>query len=544
MRIRFSPLLRCACCFLFLLLLACEEEEPHIASIDPRIGMMGEILTIRGERFGAERDESYITIAGIAPTASSYITWEDTQISLRLPEFGEAGLIYVHRGNKKSNAILFSNRITVPRISRDADVGIGPRILSVDPVAGQIGSLITILGSGFGTSRDGSGVFFAWDAENSPTTPAEVSGPESVETAEIEFGYELWNEREIRVRIPDGAISGNLVVSTPRGISQPVFFDVTGKPGTKIYRDKRSYAISYTVDIQVQEASGLNALYLWLPRPVSSASQRNVQSLSRSMEPFIDNYRGTSLFQLNNLGANTGAGITLSYLVEVYSIETGIRTQAVRQSGGSTISTAYTLPSPLIPSDDPGLKAAAADITGREQNPYIKAQKIYEWLITEGGIRREALRGGAIEALEHKQADPYMAALLFCSLARAAGVPALPVAGILIDRNHTTSRHYWAEFWIDEFGWIPLDPALGAGAAPPAFNLRPDRASYYFGNLDNQRVSFSRGQTLLSQMDSQGRVAVRERDYALQTLWEEAVGELESYSSLWGDVTINGVYAQ
>jgi transglutaminase-like putative cysteine protease len=432
----------------------------------------------------------------------------------------------------------------MPQMIRGADVGIEPRIISVEPISGQIGSLVTILGSNFGSSRDGSGVFFSWDAESSSSTPAEASGPGSVEATEIEFGYELWNEREIRVRIPDGAISGNLVVSTPRGTSPPVFFDVTGKPGTKIYRDKRSYAISYAVNIRVQEASGPNTLYLWLPRPVSSASQRNVQPLSRSMEPFVDMHRGTSLFQLNNLEANTNTGITLSYLVEVYSVETGIRPQSVRQSADSTVTAAYTLPSRLIPSDNPGLKAAAAAVIGREQNPYLKAQKIYEWLITEGGIQREPLQGGAIEALENKQADPYMAALLFCALARAAGVPALPVSGVLIDRNRSAFRHYWAEFWIDGFGWIPLDPALGAGAAPPSFSLRPDRASYYFGNMDNQRLSFSRGQTLLSQMDPRGRAAVRDRDYALQTLWEEAVGGLESYSSLWSDVTINGVYVQ
>jgi transglutaminase-like putative cysteine protease len=506
--------------------------------------MMGEVLTIRGEHFGAERDESYVTIAGIAPTASSYIEWNDTRISLRLPEFGESGLVYVHRGNLKSNAALFSNRTTMPRMVSGDDVGIGPRILSVEPISGQIGSLITILGSNFGSSRDGSGVFFSWNAELSSPAPVEAGGPELLEAAETEFGYELWNEREIRVRVPDGAISGNLIVSTPRGTSPPVFFEVSGKPGTKVYGDKRSYAISYAVDIRVQEASGPNTLYLWLPRPVSSASQRNVQSLSRSMEPFVDQHRGTSLFQLNNLEANANTGITLSYLVEVYSIETGLRSQSIRQSAGSTLTAAYTLPSALIPSDDPAVKAAVPAITGREQNPYLKARKVYEWLISEGGIQLAPLGGGALEALEGKRADPYMAAILFCTLARAAGIPALPVSGVLIDRDRIAHRHYWAEFWIDGFGWIPLDPALGAGAAPPSFSLRSDRASYYFGNLDNQRITFSRGQTLLSQMDPRGRVAVRDRDYALQTLWEEAVGGLEAYSSLWSDVTINGVYVQ
>jgi transglutaminase-like putative cysteine protease len=137
-----------------------------------------------------------------------------------------------------------------------------------------------------------------------------------------------------------------------------------------------------------------------------------------------------------------------------------------------------------------------------------------------------------------------MAALLFCALARAAGAPAIPVSGVLMDRNRIAGSHYWAEFWVDGFGWIPVDPALGGGAAPPSFVLRADRASYYFGSLDNQRVSFSRGFTALSQMDPRSRVLTRERDYALQSLWEEAAGGLESYSSFWSDVTINGVYYQ
>jgi hypothetical protein len=74
--------------------------------------------------------------------------------------------------------------------------------------------------------------------------------------------------------------------------------------------------------------------------------------------------------------------------------------------------------------------------------------------------------------------------------------------------------------------------------------LRADRANYYFGSLDNQRVSFSRGFTALSQMDPRSRVSAKERSYALQSLWEEATGGLEAYSSFWSDVSINGVYYQ
>ncbi|MFP3043942.1 IPT/TIG domain-containing protein [Treponema primitia] len=526
------------------------DRQPRIHLINPRIGIMGEVLTITGENFGNTREESYVTIGGITPTTSSYIEWTDTRILVRIPEFGDSGLVCVYRNNRKSNSALFSNRLTMPQTIQGENIGIGPKILSVEPLAGPVGSAVTIRGSGFGASRERGGVFFAWDAEPSPAAAAGVSGPGLVEVSETEFGYELWSEREIRVRVPDGAIGGNLTVRTPRGNARPVFFDITGKPGTKTYKDKRNYAISYAVDIRVQDAEGPNRLYLWLPRPVNSASQQNIQILSRNVEPFIENYRGTTLFQLQNLESDTATGISLSYLVEVYTVETDIRpnSMTIASGGGASLASpvraAYTAPSFQIPSDDPQIKEQTAALVGREQNPYIRAQRIYEYLLTKGGIQWDELSGGPREALEEKKADPYMAALLFCTMARSAGIPAIPISGVLMDRNRMLSRHYWAEFWIDGFGWIPVDPALGAGAAPSSFILRADRANYYFGNLDNQRISFSRGFTTLSQMDPRGRVAVRERDYALQNLWEEAVGGLESYSSLWSDVTINGVYYQ
>jgi transglutaminase-like putative cysteine protease len=382
----------------------------------------------------------------------------------------------------------------------------------------------------------------------------ETSGPGEVEVSGTEFGYELWNEREIRVRVPDGAIGGNLTVRTFRGDTRPVFFDVSGRPGSKTFKDKRTYAISYSVDIEVDKAEEPNSLYLWLPQPVASSSQRNIRLLSRNVDPFIENYRGTSLFQMKDLQSAAAAEVNLSYLVEVYAVETDVRTNSL-SSGSKTspVVLAYTAPNDLIPSNDPQVKELATLLVGREQNPYLKAMRIYEYLLNEVTIQWAWSDDGPSEtplakaiplAIEEKRADPYTAALLFCALSRSAGVPTIPVSGVLIDRNRVCASHYWAEFWVEGFGWVPVDPTLGGGAAPSSFVLRADRESYYFGNLDNQRISFSRGFAVLSPMEPRSRISARERDYALQSLWEEAGGGLESYSSFWSDVIINGVYYQ
>jgi transglutaminase-like putative cysteine protease len=267
----------------------------------------------------------------------------------------------------------------------------------------------------------------------------------------------------------------------------------------------------------------------------------------------MENHRGVSLYKLDNLGAGLNQSINLSYRVEVYSVGSEIRPLSVKQEA-TALSRAYTQSTNLIPSNSQQIKTAVNSIIGREQNPYIKIKTIYDWIINSIKISDSTPSANIIDALEQKQSDVYCAALLFTAMTRAAGVPCIPVAGVLINQNGQTLRHYWAEFWIDGFGWLPVDPAMGAGAVRITDNavsrfddqtvMEQDYANYYFGNIDNQRIAFSRGELVLSQIESRGRVVSHPQSYSLQNVWEESVGGLESYSSLWGDIIIRGIYTQ
>jgi len=532
----------CVILFTTFITVGCREKTPEITLINPSIGRMGDTLTIIGNGFGDERNESFITIAGTSPTTSSYLSWSDKEISVRVPEFGEAGLVYVHRGQKKSNPALFANLLTLPEPVPGSQIGNGPEINSIEPSSAPIGSLITIRGNNFGASRETSGVFFPWNAE--------PQANDFVEVFQSELGYESWSEREIRVRIPDGAVSGNLEVRTARGNSKPVYFEITGKPGTKLFKDKKTYTLSYSAEIQVERAELPNAFYIWMPRPALSASQRNVSLLSRSSEPFVDNYRGTSLFQYHDIPSGTKLVVTLSYETDVYAVETNIRnTAVVRLNRPSPMGAAVSLPSALIPSEDQAVRTQVRTIIGNERLPFPKAQRIYNWLVSTVKIQSHFMSNNAsgtdvLKTLEDKIADSFSASLLFCALARAAEIPVQPVAGVIVNRMGKAAKHYWAEFWLDGFGWIPVDPALGAGAPPFDFDLREDHESYYFGNMDNQRIAFSRGEHFLPQMTPRGRIAPRNREYSLQNIWEEAAEGLDSYSSLWSDVTITDIQVQ
>jgi len=539
--------------FSFLLFISCDTKIPVITSIDPKIGRMGDVISITGSNFGAEQEESYVTVAGIPPTTSSYYLWEDNLIMVRIPEFGESGLLYVHTNGRKSNGVLFSNSASVPRPVDGEELGLNPKIVSISPQTGAPGTIITLTGSNFGVSHKGSltstlndgGVFFSWDYKSSSINPYVVREPEYIEVSEMEFGYVSWNTREIQVRVPDGAVSGNIEIRTNHGKSRPVSFETSGKPGVKNLIDKRSYTVSYSVDIRVLEAARPNTLYLWIPMPVNSPSQRNVTLVSRNIEPFLENYKGVSLYKLENLGAGSSQPVNLSFNVDVYSVETEINPQSVKQEN-TPLSAAYTQGSALIPAAIPQVRTMVNTVTGREQNPYIKARLLYNWILDNIQITGTPIHnsGNIAAAIEEKLADPYTAALLYTAMARAASIPCIPAAGVLIDRNGQTVRHYWAEFWIDGFGWIPVDPAMGAGTVSTSQVSRENAANFYFGSMDNQRITFSRGEVVLSQMENGGRTVSRTQSYSLQNLWEEASGGLDSYTSLWGDVTISGVYVQ
>jgi len=147
----FLPLL-----FVFCYLLSvtgCHPKTPIIHSIHPQIGNIGEPLTIKGANFGRERDVSYVTIAGTQPTGTSYLDWRDDEITIKVPEFSEAGLVYAHVKGRKSNGMLYANQTTLPIQMIGTINGQGPRIASITPQTGAIGTLLNINGAGFGNTR-------------------------------------------------------------------------------------------------------------------------------------------------------------------------------------------------------------------------------------------------------------------------------------------------------------------------------------------------------------------------------------------------------
>ena len=443
----------------------------------------------------------------------------------------------------KSRGILFTNREQIPVIISGPVKAGEPYIRTIDPLGGTVGTLLSLGGMNFGQDRGGARVLFTWVASEDDK---ESEGEEGSLTPARDYDqdYEAWSDQEIRVRIPDGASSGHLLVATEKGRSNSLYVEVGGVAGTKLFPLKQTYAVEYSVQVRGVTGESPNSLYLWVPKPLEGPEQRGIQLVTQEPEPMFEDVWGVKLYRLENLVPGESYEVSQSYMVDRYSVETKVNVGRVPSYDPSTkLYKRYTAADPLVPAGSEQVLKLARSVVAGERNPYRQARALYEYLLTRLEPVSPTGERDPLRPLETRRADAYSYAILFCALARAAGIPARPVAGYLLERGQdSASRHYWAEFYLETVGWIPVDPFLGEGrlrvSIPPEANPR----SYYFGSLDFDRITFSKGLIELNPMDPQGR-AVRRADIpSLQSVHEEAAGGLVSYSAYWSGLRVTGTY--
>ena len=91
-------------------------------------------------------------------------------------------------------------------------------------------------------------------------------------------------------------------------------------------------------------------------------------------------------------------------------------------------------------------------------------------------------------------------------------------------------------------GWIPIDPLLGDGVTFGDLGVQDGVRNLYFGGLDNRHITLSKGLVLLEKMNPNGRQVSRRGAASFQSVHEEYVGNLYSYSSRWDELKLLGMY--
>lgn len=175
---------------------------------------------------------------------------------------------------------------------------------------------------------------------------------------------------------------------------------------------------------------------------------------------------------------------------------------------------------------DDDIRTLSASIVGAETNPAKKARLLYDWVLVnvdywvkDPANKKASPVGSSTYCLASRTGNCTDFHSLWTALARAAGIPTRMVYGSFLkaelngtDRDQ--SYHCWPEFWAPEIGWVPHDVAV-ADIFVGDFTLDdsnsekvrlttgdgytaadPEKVDYYFGNIDERRVTWSRGRDL------------------------------------------------
>lgn len=117
-------------------------------------------------------------------------------------------------------------------------------------------------------------------------------------------------------------------------------------------------------------------------------------------------------------------------------------------------------PTIFVQSEDPRLTSKAKEIAGQETDTLKISTLLCAWVGQNMHSTFSARLTNALEVLNSLEGDCTEHSILFIGLARAAGLPAQEVAGLIYVNSEKPGFyfHQWAKVWVGK--WIDVDPTF------------------------------------------------------------------------------------
>jgi transglutaminase-like putative cysteine protease len=263
---------------------------------------------------------------------------------------------------------------------------------------------------------------------------------------------------------------------------------------------QRKFQFNYSATVDVPEGS--HQAKLWLPLPQSDNNQQvtNVQIKSQQPISFLTDgeYNNSVLVVTSN---NPKAGpltVEMSFQItrqeninRLFLTEKTDPRKDLAKLSGDPLMPRWLQPDKLVPISQ-RIKDLALEVTKDKKTDSEKLRAIYDYAVTNLKYDKSGTgwgKGDIYFACDEKRGNCTDFHALVIGLCRALNIPARFAIGFSVPADKAEGQiagyHCWAEVFIKEVGWIPIDASEAS--------KNPQMKEYFFGAHDENRVEFTKG---------------------------------------------------
>lgn len=253
-----------------------------------------------------------------------------------------------------------------------------------------------------------------------------------------------------------------------------------------------SFRITYSIVVKSNSVPDGEIIRAWIPYPRrDKESQTDIKLIKTSQQDFVispDVYLHSSIYMEKRAVKDEPTIFQISYEYKSKSRSVPLDTINIPPyKTDSHFYKYYTKEKPPHILFSEKIKDAVEEAIGNETNPYLKVKKIFNWIDSKfpwAGAREYSTIPNIPEyVLNSGHGDCGQVSLLFITMARYAGIPAKWQSGWMMHPGNE-NLHDWAEYYLEGYGWIPLDQSFGR----MMWSNIPKIKYFYTNSLDPYRL--------------------------------------------------------
>jgi glutamine cyclotransferase len=233
---------------------------------------------------------------------------------------------------------------------------------------------------------------------------------------------------------------------------------------------KKDYSLEFTLDFYNYGKDAVAGGEMLVALPEARENQEILQGPLYDPQPDSVVKTGIgqkyAIWSIKNLAAPARKRVTAKWEVSLFDTDWVIFPDKVQGEGSipASVKKIYLADGEKYLVGDPFIAKTVKETAGGEKNLYVRARKLYEWVIDRMEYK---LAGGwetGPKVLGRGSGSCSEYTFAFISLCRAAGIPARFVGSIVVRKDDSSVDdvfHRWAEIYLPPYGWIPVDANHG-----------------------------------------------------------------------------------